>query len=154
MEPKLNPRGGSMTHISDWASKLHGAAVRIAGLLHLAEHLDRGHSQPVTADTMAAAITLADYFAGHALAVFDRMGANETAERARAVLDALKANLWPEVSKRDLMVKLSRSDFPTAADLDGPLSLLEDHGYLRPLPVVRTGTRGRPPSPATSCTPT
>ncbi|WP_327291479.1 YfjI family protein [Streptomyces sp. NBC_01198] len=147
MEPKLNPRGGSMTHISDWASKLHGAAVRIAGLLHLAEHLDRGHSQPVTADTMAAAITLADYFAGHALAVFDRMGANETAERARAVLDALKANLWPEVSKRDLMVKLSRSDFPTAADLDGPLSLLEDHGYLRPLPVVRTGTRGRPPSP-------
>jgi len=147
MEPKLAARGGSLGHIADWAAKLTGATVRIAGLLHLAEHLDRGHAKPITADTMRAAVTLGEYFAGHALAVFDRMGANQAAERARTVLDVLKANQWTEVSKRDLMVKLSRAEFPTAADLDAPLNLLEDHGYLRPLPVVRTGTRGRPPSP-------
>ncbi|MFJ2632717.1 YfjI family protein [Streptomyces sp. NPDC087422] len=147
LEPKLAARGGSLGHISDWASKLPGAAVRIAGLLHLAQHLDSGHNQPVTADTMHAAVTLADYFAGHALAVFDRMGANEAADRARTVVDLLRANHWPEVSKRDLMVKLSRAEFPTAAELDAPLALLEDHGYLRALPALRTAGRGRPPSP-------
>jgi Protein of unknown function (DUF3987) len=147
MEPKLNPRGGSMTHISDWASKLHGAAVRIAGLLHLAQHMDRGHNQPVTAETMQAALSLADYFAGHALAVFDRMGANETAERARTVLDLLKANQWAEVSKRDVFAKASRTEFPTVADLDNALNLLEDHGYVRAQPVLRPAGRGRPPSP-------
>ncbi|WP_435133031.1 DUF3987 domain-containing protein [Actinacidiphila sp. bgisy144] len=147
MEPKLDARGASMGHISDWASKLPGAAARIAGLLHLAEHLDRGHARPVTADTMRAALTLADYFAGHALAVFDRMGANDTAERARAVLDVLKANQWSEISKRDVFAKVSRSEFPTVAELDSALNLLEDRGYIRALPVLRTGTRGRPPSP-------
>jgi hypothetical protein len=147
MEPKLAARGGSLGHVSDWASKLPGAAVRIAGLLHLAEHLDRGHARPVTAETMRAALTLADYFAGHALAVFDRMGANDTAERARAVLDVLKANQWAEISKRDVFAKVSRSEFPTVAELDSALNLLEDHGYVRALPIVRTGTRGRPPSP-------
>ncbi|MFE9651245.1 hypothetical protein ACFYO0_45655 [Streptomyces sp. NPDC006365] len=32
-------------------------------------------------------------------------------------------------------------------DLDPALSLLEDHGYVRAQPVVRTGGRDRPPSP-------
>jgi hypothetical protein len=147
LEPKFAPRAGSLAHMTDWGGKLAGAAVRIAGVLHLAEHLDCGHSKPITPDTMRAAVTLAGYFTAHALAVFDRMGANETVARAHAILDVLKTNRWTEVSKRDLMVKLSRAEFPTAADLDPALSLLEDHGYLRPLPVVRTGTRGRPPSP-------
>ncbi|WP_329368506.1 YfjI family protein [Streptomyces sp. NBC_00669] len=146
-EPKLAAHGGSLGHVSDWASKLPGAAARIAGLLHLAEHLDGGHAHPVTADTMRAALDLADYFAGHALAVFDRMGANDTAERARAVLDVLRANQWSEISKRDVFAKVSRSEFPTVAELDSALNLLEDHGYVRALPVLRTGTRGRPPSP-------
>lgn len=147
MEPKLAARGGSLGHISDWASKLHGAAVRIAGLLHLAQHLDPAHSQPVTADTMRAAVTLADYFAAHALAVFDRMGANEAAERARSVLDVLKAQHWAEVSKRDVFAKLSRSEFPTVTELDTALALLEDHGYVRAQAVLRNSGRGRPPSP-------
>ncbi|MFJ4985088.1 YfjI family protein [Streptomyces sp. NPDC088732] len=147
IEPKLAARGGSLGHVADWASKLTGAVVRIAGLLHLAEHLDPEHHRPITASTVRAACAIGEYFAAHALAVFDRMGANETAERARSILDVLKANQWPEVSKRTLMVKLSRTEFPTAMDLDPALSLLEDHGYLRALPVIRTGTRGRPPSP-------
>lgn len=45
------------------------------------------------------------------------------------------------------MVKLSRSEFRTANDLDPVLALLEDHGYVRAQAVQRTGGRGRPPSP-------
>ena len=146
-EPRLRERGGDLGHVGTWAGKLAGAACRLAGLLHLGTHPDNGHTQPIDADTMSAAVQLSDYFTGHALAVFELMGADQTAARARTVLETLRANQWPEISKRDLMVKLSRSEFPTVADLDPALELLEEHGYVRSQPVQRPGGRGRPPSP-------
>ncbi|MDT0476458.1 YfjI family protein [Streptomyces sp. DSM 41014] len=147
IEPKLKARGGTLGHISNWAGKLAGATARMAALLHLAEHGGGGYAHPVTADTMNAAIELGQYYTAHALAAFDAMGADNTTARAHSVLETLRTHRWSEVSKRDLMVKLSRSEFPTAADLDPPLNLLEDHGYVRAQPVVPTGGRGRPPSP-------
>ncbi|QGV82572.1 YfjI family protein [Streptomyces ficellus] len=146
-EPRLRERGGDLAHVQNWANKLGGATCRLAGLLHLAAHPSNGHTEPISADTMRAAVKLTDYFTGHALAVFDLMGADHTAARAHAVLEVLRAQQWSEVSKRDLMVKLSRAEFPTVADLDPALNLLEDHGYIRCQPVQRSGGRGRPPSP-------
>ncbi|MFE2681883.1 YfjI family protein [Streptomyces mirabilis] len=147
VEPMLEARGGIMGQIGDWGGKLVGATARMAALLHLAEHLTKGHTVPVAEATMRAAIALAEYFISHSLAAFDSMGADRIAERARTVLEALRTHGWREVSKRDLMVKLSRSDFRTANDLDPVLALLEDHGYVRAQAVQRTGGRGRPPSP-------
>ncbi|WP_375538671.1 YfjI family protein [Streptomyces griseorubiginosus] len=147
IEPQLKARGGTLGHISNWAGKLAGATARMAALLHLADHGGGGYAHPVTADTMSAAIELGQYYTAHALAVFDVMGADHTTARAHSVLETLRTQRWTEVSKRDLMVKLSRSEFPTAADLDPTLNLLEDHGYVRVQPIVRTGGRGRPPSP-------
>ncbi|MFF7641499.1 DUF3987 domain-containing protein [Streptomyces canus] len=147
IEPKLKARGGTLGHISNWAGKLAGATARMAALLHLAGHGGGGYAHPVTADTMHAAIELGEYYTAHALAAFDVMGADNTTARAHSVLETLRTHRWAEFSKRDLMVKLSRSECPTAADLDPTLTLLEDHGYVRAQPVVRTGGRGRPPSP-------
>ncbi|MFF1376765.1 YfjI family protein [Streptomyces sp. NPDC058308] len=147
VEPQLKARGGALGHISNWAGKLAGAVARMAALLHLAEHLDRGHTTPVTETTMRNAITLGEYFAAHALAVFDVMGADPTVARARAVLEALRAGGWEDVSRRDLFTKLSRSEFPNVADLEPATALLEEHGYLRSYQPERTGGRGRPPAP-------
>ncbi|MCQ4082465.1 YfjI family protein [Streptomyces sp. RB6PN25] len=147
LEPQLAARGGALGHLADWAGKLAGATARIAGLLHLAEHLDDGHTQPVSEATMHAAITLADYFTLHALAVFDVMGADPTVNRARTLLDVLRENQWSEVSRRDLFAKLSRAEFPTVEDLEPAADLLEEHGYLRSYVPERTGKRGRPPKP-------
>ncbi|MET7940646.1 YfjI family protein [Streptomyces sp. NPDC005302] len=147
VEPKLAARGGAFGHISDWAGKLVGATARIAGLLHLAEHATDAHTRPVTAETVSAAIELGEYFATHALAVFDRMGADPTVARATTVLETLRQHDGADISKRDLLMKLSRSGFATVADLEPALGLLEDHGWVRIQPVQRTGGRGRPPSP-------
>ncbi|WP_435818798.1 DUF3987 domain-containing protein [Kitasatospora cineracea] len=148
IEPQLAARGGTLGHIGKWAGKLAGTVARIAGLLHLAAHLKDGHTKPVSEATMAAAIELGDYFTAHALAVFDAMGADSTLTRASTVLDVCRDNRWRTVSRRDLFTKLSRSDFPTAADLDPVLSLLEEHGYVRQEATgPRPRTRGRKPSP-------
>ncbi|WP_370414909.1 DUF3987 domain-containing protein [Streptomyces fradiae] len=147
LEPQLRTKGGRLGHIGKWAGKLVGAAARIAGLLHLAEHIDGGTKTPISATTMAASIELAEYFAAHALTVFDLMGADATLARARSLLAVLEDNGWESVSRRDLFAKLSRSEFPTIAELEPVAAVLEEHGYLRSETPPRTGKRGRPPGP-------
>src|SRR5207248_670124 len=68
IEPRLRASGGDLADLRDWASKLAGAAVRLAGLLHLAAHLRDGYQRPIEADTMERAIQLGRYFTEHARA--------------------------------------------------------------------------------------
>lgn len=147
IEPQLRAKGGKLGHISKWAGKLVGTAARIAGLLHLACHLKDGYGKPIDDASMEAAIKVAEYFAGHALAVFDLMGADATHSRARALLDKLIAGGWSTVGRRELFGKLTRSEFPTVDALEPAVTLLEEHGYLRIHTPPRTGKRGRPPAP-------
>nr|WP_254665896.1 YfjI family protein [Streptomyces sp. WMMB 322] len=147
IEPQLRARGGKLGHVGKWAGKLVGTAARIAGLLHVAAHLEDGYGTPVEPETMTAAIEIADYFADHALTVFDLMGADAAQARAQTLLEVLRANGWDTVSRRDLFAKLSRSEFPTVADMEPAVALLEEHGYLRSHTPPRTGKRGRPPAP-------
>jgi len=147
VDPKLAPTA-AWAHVVDWGSKYVGAVIRLAGLLHLAQYLRDGWHQPINADTLERAAALGRYFADHALAAFDAMGADPLLEDARLVLDHLRRHKPERVTKRDLFTGLPRSRFKKATDLDPVLNLLEQHGYLRRLPdPPRTGP-GRPPSMA------
>ncbi len=147
LEPRLHPDTGDLGHVADWASKLVGAMVRIAGLLHLATHLTDGWGQPVSADTAVSAVRFADYYTAHALATFDLMGVDPAVEGARVVLDWL-ARTRPEVfTRRDAFSGVSRVQFPKVGDLDPALELLIEHGYIRPLDVEPRSGPGRRPSP-------
>jgi replicative DNA helicase len=150
-EPRLGPDGdlGYVDLITEWASKVVGAAARMAALLHLAANPDRGWSQPVGSTSVAGAIRLADYFTSHAAAVMDEMTEDPRVADARYLLEVIRRLGQDTVSRRDLHVVASRSRFRKADDLDPPLHVLEDHGYLtrRPDPVV-TAKGGRRPSPA------
>ncbi|EFL17641.1 YfjI family protein [Streptomyces sp. C] len=141
-------KGGSLADIVKWASKRDGAVARIAGLLHLATHPDSGWTRPIEAATLADATLLGDYFTAHAQHVFDAMGAAPAQDAARQVLAHLGDARLTGFTRRDLFRQLSRGDFPTMADLDPALSLLEEHGWIRQQPPPpRTGRGGRPPSP-------
>jgi len=146
VEPRLAPTG-AWAHIVDWGSKYTGAIVRLAGLIHLAQHLRDGWGKPVTAQTIDKAALLGEYFATHALAAFDDMGTDKTTRHTRLALAWIERTNTTTFTKRELF-RAVRSQIPTAADLDPVLSLLEIHGYIRPLdPPTRT-VAGRPPSPA------
>jgi replicative DNA helicase len=147
LEPRLGP-DGDLGHIADWASKLIGATARIAGLLHLAANLRDGWGKPIAASTMAAAIQAADYFTAHALAAFDGMGADPVLEDARVILQWLQRTRPARFTKREAHMGLSRSRFPKVGDLDAPLALLEQHGYIRSEPEPERTGPGRRPSPA------
>jgi hypothetical protein len=74
LEPRLAAGMGDLAHLAGWAAKLAGATCRLAGLLHLADHLRDGWARPISASALANAIRLADYLIEHARAVFDLMG--------------------------------------------------------------------------------
>ena len=147
VEPRLAP-GGSWGHVVDWGSKYTGAVVRIAGLLHLAGHLRDGWGKPIGADTLDQAANLGRYFAEHALAAFDDMGADPTVEDARHILAWLARTYTERFTKRELFSAMDRNRFRKASDLDPVLNLLQAHGYLQPEPTPERTGAGRPPSPA------
>ena len=149
-EPRLSPDGdlGYGDLITEWSSKVVGACARIAGLLHLAANPDRGWSQPIGRASVVAAIRLADYFTEHAVAAFDRMHEDPRIGSALYVLELIRRRGQRTVSRRDVHIAVSRSRFRKADDLDAPLRLLEDHGYLRRQPDPEpTDRAGRRPSP-------
>jgi hypothetical protein len=150
VEPRLHPHHGDLAHIADWAAKLVGAVARIAGLLHLAARLRDGWALPVNEATITDAIAIGRYLTDHALATFDLMGgADPTLDDARYLLAWIERNRVSSFTRRDLMVALPRGRFAKVDALDPPLTLLVDHGYIRPLPPPeRPAGPGRPPSPA------
>jgi replicative DNA helicase len=147
VEPRLAP-AGAWAHIVDWGSKYVGAVVRLAGLLSLADRVRDGWGQPVDLATIERAATLGIYFAEHALAAFDAMGADPLVDDARYVLDWIERQRAERFTKRELFSAVARTRFRKAADLDPVLNLLTAHGYLQVAPIPERAGAGRPPSPA------
>lgn len=108
--------------------------------------------QPVSADTLERAVMIGDYYAAHALAAFDDMGADHSTRNARTILAWIDRTGSTAFTKREVFRALKSSQLPTAADFDPPLSVLEAHGYLRPLdpldPPAPKRAGARPPSPS------
>ncbi len=147
VEPRLAP-GGAWGHIVDWGSKYTGAVVRIAGLIHLAEHLRDGWGNPIAAETVERAALLGKYFAAHALAAFSDMGADKATHNARHIAAWIERTGVATFTKREVFRALKSAQLPAAADFDAPLAALESHGYLRQTETPeRPRTGGRPPSP-------
>jgi replicative DNA helicase len=153
MEPRLRD-DGDLHAVVDWASKLIGATVRIAGILHVAEHVRDNWRKPIDADTMNAAIQIGRYFTAHALAAFDLMGSDPVTEGANAILAWIERTHASSFTKRELFSGFSRSRFRRASDLDAPLGLLEDHGYIRrEVEQSASPGGGRRPSPSYTVNP-
>jgi replicative DNA helicase len=147
LEPRLAAGSGDLAHLAGWAAKLAGATCRVAALLHLAGHLRDGWARPISSDTLAAALRLADYLIDHAQAVFDLMGADPRVDDARWLLDWINRTSQVQFSRRDAH-QAARGRFPKATDLEPALALLEEHGYLRRVDADPPGPKGgRPPSP-------
>lgn len=148
IEPRLRASGGDLADLRDWASKLAGATVRLAGLLHLAGHLSDGYQRPIEADTMERAIQLGRYFTEHARGAFRQMGMDPVLGNAQVILAWIKRTRASDFSKRELFRGVQSSEFQKSANLDEPLAVLAEHGYVRLAESPSSGKRGgRPASP-------
>jgi hypothetical protein len=144
VEPTL-AGDGELAPLADWGSKYVGAIVRIAGMLHLAEHgSDAGPTTSVSAQTIHSAHRIGTYFKACAIRAFSEIGTDHVTADAVYLLDRIARLYQDTVSERDLMRAAKR--FKKKDDLLPAIARLVDHGYLLPLPSHRS-TGGRPASP-------
>lgn len=97
---------------------------------------------------MAAALTIADYFVGHAQAAFEQMGADGALDAARGVLQHLSRRGIETFTVRSLFSELPRTKFERVSDLMDALDTLEAHGWVIHLPTPRRDGPGRKGSDA------
>jgi len=80
---KRQGEGGEYESIQDWTGKLPGAALRIAGLCHLAAGY--GEGLVVSADNMERAVKLCRLLITHTQAAFDLLGGDQCFDDARHI---------------------------------------------------------------------
>jgi hypothetical protein len=149
IEPKL-AEGGEYAALRDWAGKLAGAVVRIAGLLHLADHaaIAPGFPVEVSAETVKRALMVGRYLIPHAQAAYSEMGADPEIEAARHVLRWI--GKWVELGK-DLFFRKqdvwqgTKGRFKKVSALEKTLALLCEHGYVRQAVKDASNRPGRKP---------
>jgi hypothetical protein len=129
LEPKLEPVAGELSFMADWAGKLHGAIIRMAGILHLAP-MPEGWSSPISGDTFARAVRLGKYFLEHAKGTFGEMGANQEITDAKYLLNWITKSQASEFKKQDCW-QSTRGYFREAKRLDATLDLLVEYGHIQ-----------------------
>lgn len=134
--------------IEDWAGKLHGNTMRIAGILHIIKYKGKAANLLLESDTMESAILIGKYFLEHSKAAFDIMGLSEPQEikDARYIISRLEMydfnDLNDFIPKRDVIRLCQR--FKTAEEMEPGLQCLEEHGYISIVNEKPAGKRGRP----------
>lgn len=146
IEPQLAEDGQLGTGLlAEWGSKLAGAMVRMAGLLHVATEAEAFRA-PISSATLADAIRLGTYFSEHARAALGLLGETDTSD-ARYLLGHLARRNVDEFTIRSLHAELPRGRFATAEDVTAAVVVLEDHGWVAAQPPPERTGPGRRPSP-------
>ena len=133
-----------LAEIADWAGKYVGAVLRIAGLLHGAQHHGFMDYTKVSGETMESAVRIGEYFLEHAKAAYSLMGADPVNKQSEYLLGAIQRGQISEFSRRGAMRMCRR--FHTAESLQPVLNRLCEYGYIAPKPTEPALGVGRRPS--------
>jgi uncharacterized protein YnzC (UPF0291/DUF896 family) len=114
--------------MSDWAGKLPGQMIRIAGLIHCINSFSNNKKPSlITADETNCAVTLARYFLAHAKAVYNEQSEPREIRNAKYLWQRIKSLKSGKFSKRDLTRKVQdKTDF----DYSESLNILINRGYI------------------------
>jgi hypothetical protein len=137
--------GGELADLTDFGGKIHGQVVRLAAVSHLAENVANRWGEPIGLASMERAITLADYFTAHSLAVFDFMDPRRSHDDAATVLRWIADQRKRTFTRRECH-RAHEARFPTAEDVTACLATLEAHGYVRALEALVPSEKGGRPS--------
>ncbi len=140
LEPKLGP-DGELKPVVDWAAKLAGNIVRIAGILHLADHAgDLEKPLIVPGETMQRALLFAPYLINHAKIAYSLMDTTDDEEttKAKRVIRWIKDNNLEEFAQRDCHAAL-RATFYKSEELEKTLNLLIEYNWIAKKPDDKKG---------------
>lgn len=155
IEPRLGP-GGDLEPLGGWGGKYEGTVVRIAGLLHICEYIERAAEVPISGETVRRAGKIGEYFLAHAIAAYQLSGQmdDQPTKDAKYILKRLDSTGKTEIKKRDLFeLCKGRVGLETAEKMEPGLDVLVKRGYIRigqppkSQNSQKSQNRGRKPSP-------
>jgi hypothetical protein len=128
IEPMLT---NELSDITDWAGKLIGTVLRIAGILYISSTAPLYNATNLNVDerTMQSAINIGEYFLEHAKAAYQMMGTDENVSNANYILRKVQNQNLMQFTKREL-IRICRK-FKSTELLTAPLKVLEEHNYIR-----------------------
>lgn len=129
---------GEFHNIADWTGKLPGAALRIAGLCHVAEF--RQETSIIKLGTIGKALDLAELLIVHAKAAFDLMGTDAAIPDAKFILQWI-IKRGDDSFRRGNLHKATHGRFQRVDRLVSALKVLSERNIISE-PLVRpTGRR-------------
>ena len=129
--------------LSRATGKLHGAVLRIAALLHLAQSFgNNNYTTQIEEDTFQRAIELGEYFHAHAEAAYTNADKNNHITQAQYILKRIYEQDKDELSRRELF-RLCQKKFSTVREMQPFIEILTDMGYLEETftPPITNGGR-------------
>jgi hypothetical protein len=139
IEARLGP-GRAWHAIVEWASKLAGATLRLAGILQLVHNVETGNPWlEISENTLSAAIAIAETLAVHAETAFTPLSERvrqKSALHLASWLAGQAAEGRDTVQRRELHQAMDRHPV-SYKELDRVLELLERHNYIQRRPVAR-----------------
>ncbi|CAG1021529.1 hypothetical protein MTYM_01061 [Methylococcales bacterium] len=133
--------GGEYQDIRDWAAKLPGGVLRLAGLFHMARHGKDGVGLAVGKQALFPAIGLALNLIDHARAVFGLVGADKTTDDAKAVWAWIEQNRLTGFLRSEAHHKFN-SRFGKVQDLEQAIEVLKGRELVHG-PFKSKGEKGK-----------
>jgi hypothetical protein len=123
-------QGGNLHMIQDWASKLRGAIVRIAGLFHVLRCVSEGlapESVELDVSDLDRAMELGHYLLLQAHIAFATMEADPAEKDAKIVEDWMRRGKYLSFTRRDVQ---RHSPLRKSSRIDSALGILLDRGHI------------------------
>ncbi len=137
MEGELRPNGKFYSY-QGWAGKISGFALRIAGLLHVAEQEAQGFV--ITDTTMAQALQIAILLAEHAIVAFGLMGIDQTSEDAKHIFQWLTSRNELSFTQSEIVLAMRNKKLGKSERLLKAMQLLHERNIIS-VPIRLTTTR-------------
>lgn len=131
IEPRLI---SDLEPMGDWAGKYEGTVVRIAGLLHVCDHVEKAAEVLMPGETVRRAAKIGEYFLAHAKVAYQLSGQMDDSPTrdAKYILKRLDSTGKAEISKRDLQqLCKDRVGMETAEKMEPGLEVLVKRGYIK-----------------------
>lgn len=129
--------------MQDWAGKLFGTCLRIAGILHCMEYSNIESGCLVSLDTIKKAIDISKYFLEHARYAYMLAGENEDIRKAKYILQKLEKQKEKSL-KRSKILSICRSkNISYVDDIIKALDILVENGYISELEAEERAGAGR-----------
>ena len=146
-------KGADLAGSASWVSKLEGACLRLSGLLHLAWFGPESGLE-ISGPTMQRAQELTRWFMAHLINAHRLMRSAPETREALKLWDFITRhakvgderdgdpNAVAQISQRDLG-QAAKGTFFTKAELEGPLAMLIQQGYISRVRLSKTGSERR-----------